>query len=471
MNLKAALAVQLLVVSSCLGSARRTIVLPISKANLVGVRRATTQSTQGQVAWATGFQNDKQFISFSVDSPGGMYRAEIEYRTKFGKGFELRVNGLAYSGFFNGSKTFKEHDAGLIELPPGHATIQIGGGWGHYDISGLTLVPAIVPPPPHPSSRALCNPNATPQAKLLFKNLLQAYGHRTLSGVYSIADLKYVHRKVGCNIAILGNDLGVYSPAGIPYGANGHGQTEKIIAQAKQERIITLCWHWTAPAGLINVMKKLPDGKIENDSWYRGFYTKATAFDFAKAIDDPSSENYKLMLRDMDAIAVQLRKYQDAGIPVLWRPLHEADGTWFWWGSKGPKPFVKLWRLMYHRLTDVDHLNNLIWVYSTGGSPEWYPGDDMVDIVGADTYPKDNRDPLTGIWNTLLKQFGSRKLLALTEVGMVPNVDRMFRHGVYWSFYNTWLNQHGPRGMTAQQLRRRLLSSHVQNNPFRQEAR
>jgi mannan endo-1,4-beta-mannosidase len=45
---------------------------------------------------------------------------------------------------------------------------------------------------------------------------------------------------------------------------------------------------------------------------------------------------------------------------VLWRPLHEADGAWFWWGAKGPKIFKKMWRIMYDRLTNYHQLHNLL---------------------------------------------------------------------------------------------------------------
>jgi len=60
------------------------------------------------------------------------------------------------------------------------------------------------------------------------------------------------------------------------------------------------------------------------NEWYRGFYTEATTFDVADAMATPASANYELLVRDIDAIAVQLQRLEDAGVPVLWRPLHEA---------------------------------------------------------------------------------------------------------------------------------------------------
>jgi mannan endo-1,4-beta-mannosidase len=139
----------------------------------------------------------------------------------------------------------------------------------------------------------------------------------------------------------------------------------------------------------------------------------------------------------MDAIAVQLKKFSDAGIPVLWRPLHEADGGWFWWGAKGPKPFKALWRLFYHRLTDEHQLHNLIWVYS-GEKPDWYPGNDVVDIIGVDAYPKEPGDLLLPKWQKLQARFKGKKLVALTEFGGVPEVERMQAASVWWAYFVSW---------------------------------
>jgi Glycosyl hydrolase family 26 len=142
-------------------------------------------------------------------------------------------------------------------------------------------------------------------------------------------------------------------------------------------------------------------------------------------------------LRDIDAIAVQLKKVSDAGIPVLWRPLHEASGGWFWWGAQGPGPFKALWRLIYNRLTVYHDLHNLIWV-CTNEDPAWYPGDDVVDLLGVDSYPADTSDPLQSDWQTLKAQFDGKKLVTLSEFGGVPDVERMHLFGVWFSYFSPW---------------------------------
>jgi mannan endo-1,4-beta-mannosidase len=139
---------------------------------------------------------------------------------------------------------------------------------------------------------------------------------------------------------------------------------------------------------------------------------------------------------------------------VLWRPLHEAEGGWFWWGAKGPQSFVKLWRLLHDRLTKVDHLHNLIWVYTSGGDAAWYPGDEFVDVVGVDDYPIDLRDSCSVDWENLQAQFAGRKLLAISEFGGVPDIDRMKKLGEFWSYFVSWAGPLGPRKNDANELRR-----------------
>jgi hypothetical protein len=117
--------------------------------------------------------------------------------------------------------------------------------------------------------------------------------------------------------------------------------------------------------------------------------------------------------------------------------LHEASGGWFWWGAKGPEPFKALWRLLYTRLTTFHNLHNLIWVISNE-DPAWYPGNDVVDIVGVDAYPSDPGDPLSNHWEPLKAQFDGVKLLTLSEFGGVPDAERMHRFGVWWSYFSPW---------------------------------
>ena len=137
---------------------------------------------------------------------------------------------------------------------------------------------------------------------------------------------------------------------------------------------VTMCWHWNAPS------------KYLTGQWYSGFYKEYTNIDLDKIMNGQDEEGYQLLISDMDAIAGELTKLRNADVPVLWRPLHEASGGWFWWGDCDAESYLKLYNLMYDKFVNEYELNNLIWVWN-GQDSAWYPGDDKVDIIGTDVYP------------------------------------------------------------------------------------
>ncbi|CAF1398559.1 unnamed protein product [Adineta ricciae] len=74
----------------------------------------------------------------------------------------------------------------------------------------------------------------------------------------------------------------------------------------------------------------------------------------------------------------------------MFRPFHEANGAWFWWGRQDPTVFKNVWIHMFNYLTQVKDLHNILWIYSPeqgASTPSlYYPGSDYVDIVGLDVY-------------------------------------------------------------------------------------
>ena len=175
----------------------------------------------------------------------------------------------------------------------------------------------------------LINPAASDQAKRLMEYLCSIYGKRMLTGqqigVVSTPEFDMIHEVTGKYPAVGGFDFMNYSPSRVERGAECQ-DTDLAMKWWNRGGIVTFCWHWNAPKDLVDMP---PDR-----TWGRGFYTNATTFDIAQAMAEPSSEEYGLIIRDIDAIAAELKRLQDAGIPVLWRPLHEASGGWFWWGQR-----------------------------------------------------------------------------------------------------------------------------------------
>jgi mannan endo-1,4-beta-mannosidase len=274
------------------------------------------------------------------------------------------------------------------------------------------------------------------------------YGSKTLSGHQHEASdnlpfpsSTFLNLSGGLQPAIRSSDFIAYSPSRIEFGSNPKNESEQSIAWAQQTGgVISMSWHWNAPTDLVN--DPCPDSMCPGlYPWWRGFYTNGTTFDLPGALADPGGEDYQLILRDIDAIADELQKFEDAGVPVVWRPLHEAQGGWFWWGAHGPDAFKDLWNLVYDRMTNVHGLHNLIWEFTSsaalGDHLDWYPGDDVVDIVGLDIYTAPSSS-MSGEWYDVLEHYNGQKMIALSESGTLPNADLMDAYGIGWSYYSIW---------------------------------
>lgn len=267
----------------------------------------------------------------------------------------------------------------------------------------------------------------------LYTYLEEIYGKNILSGQQeqgnTETEIEMIKEVTGKEPAVRGFDFIEYSSSRVARGSTSQ-DTAAAIEWWKSGGIVTFCWHWNAPMHLID---KAPD-----QYWYMGFYTKATTFDLEAALRDKESEEYKALLKDIDIVAKELKILEKAGVPVLWRPLHEAAGGWFWWGAKGPEPYKELWRLLYDKLVNEYELTHLIWVWN-GQSKAWYPGDDYVDIISEDIYP-DKKD-----YSSQSKKFieassytEANKLIALSENGVIPDPDNLIKDKAKWLWFCTW---------------------------------
>lgn len=397
---------------------------------LQGVNKASTVTGYSGDGYVTGFDEEGDALTITVDpAKEGLYQINIRYNAPNGpKQANLFVNDISVGTVdFTPTHGFTEMAATKAILKKGANTIRIDKGWGYYDIDYFSIQ-KVTKEPVHSISKTLVNPKASPAAKSLMSYLVDNYGHKILSGQQDYSNIDWLQTHLGKKPAVVGFDLMDYSPSRVEYGA-ATTETEKAIDWDQQGGIVAFVWHWNAPKDLINQPGK---------EWWRGFYTDSTTFDLQYALSHPDSEEYRLLIRDIDAIATQLKKLQDANIPVLFRPLHEAEGEWFWWGAKGATPCKELYKLLYDRLTNEHQLNNLIWVWNSV-SPEWYPGDDVVDIVSYDSYPSGgDYNVQVGKYDQLLSLVKDRKLIAMTENGAIPDPDLLPIYHADWSWFSTW---------------------------------
>ncbi|MFG1809571.1 glycosyl hydrolase [Streptomyces sp. NPDC049040] len=397
---------------------------------LNGVTAGDSVAGYQGAGYVEGFDEATDSLTITVpDSPGGLYALSVHYDGPYGdKKANLLVNGAGAGEIsLPATTTWADAAAGSVLLKAGTNTLTISNDWGWYLIDSVSLTPA-PPRPPHAVTGGLTDPQATPGARSLMTYLAAGYGKNILSGQQDAAEEQWVETTTGKAPAVEGLDMMDYSPSRVERGTVGK-DTDNAIAWDKRGGIVSFCWHWNAPTDLIDEPGK---------EWWRGFYTDSTTFDVAAALADPSGADYQLLLRDIDAISVQLKRLQDAGVPVLWRPLHEAEGGWFWWGAKGPGPAKALYRLMHDRLTQVDGIHNLVWVWNSV-DPAWYPGDDVVDIVSADSYPTaGDHGPVALTYDRELSLTGDTKVAALSEVGTIPDPDLLRAYQADWSYFVAW---------------------------------
>ena len=282
------------------------------------------------------------------------------------------------------------------------------------------------------ASASLVNSEATREARNVFEFLWKQYGKKTLSGVMAKVNNNnyqsdWIAAKTGSYPALTGYDF--IHLADSPANWIDYSDISPARTQWENNGLVSYMWHWNVPS---------VEGGTE-----LGFYAKDTSFSISRAVTDGTWEN-RQVLADIDKVASYLKLLQDAGIPVIWRPLHEASGRWFWWGREGAEPCKRLWRLMYDRLVNYHKLNNLIWVwtvtagqYVTEDPAEWYPGDLYCDIVGADIYYPDEQWSASKIKEEIRKVCSS-KMIALSETGLLKSAERGFSAADGWSWFMVW---------------------------------
>lgn len=380
--------------------------------------------------YVTGFKNAADSLRMTIQAPyQGLFDLAIGFRASNGnKNTQLFLNDQAMGEVsFMETTHFTKVPAGKVFLNKGANVIELRSGWGWYDIDYISLVDSS-DLEIRQATKRLVNPAASVGAVELMSYLVDHYGKDILSGQQEYEDAQWLYERIGKWPAIVGFDFMNYSPSRVAHGTQST-ETEKAIQWDQQGGIVTFAWHWNAPAGLVE------------DKWDSGFNTDSTAFDIGYAMSHPNSQEYRLLLRDIDAIANELLKLQKANVPVLFRPLHEAEGGWFWWGAKGPEPAKKLYRLLYDRLTHHHKLNNIIWVWNSV-SPDWYPGNDVVDIVSTDVYAEaGDYGANSNRFESLVRLTQNQKLIALAENGPIPDPGQLALYHVDWSWFVTWTGE------------------------------
>lgn len=278
------------------------------------------------------------------------------------------------------------------------------------------------------------NRQATPGARRLFHDLDMLKGKGILTGQHTqtvkMEEIEEIRRITGKEPVLRGFELLAYSP-NIRYETGDEacrreidenkGTLAQALAFGRSGGIVTFTWHWFSPVG----------GKDKS------FFSYNTDFDPEKVLEEGTPER-EAFYRDMDVIAGCLKPFLEEDIPILWRPFHESEGVWFWWGRKGPALAAKLFRMQYAYFVEEYHLDNLLWVWNCP-LKEGYPGDDVVDILSCDLYKeKGTKTDYAEAYEQLRTVMGEEKPVALAEIGILPDMEMLEKSHVPWRYYMTW---------------------------------
>jgi len=284
----------------------------------------------------------------------------------------------------------------------------------------------------HTYNGSLSNENATDATKAVYEYLKATYGNACITGQMESTwmgsvdyEMNYIYKRTGKYPAIRGLDF---------MNNDFSGVVSRSKSWWNKGGIVTICWHTGA-----DFSSSYNESKADNINWDEAFVE--------------GSATYKKLIAGMDRAVPYLQELDSAGVPVLWRPFHEFDGKWFWWGKGGPENFKKLWQLMYDRYTNYWGLNNLIWVlgYSNSGMEldNWYPGDEYVDIIGGDSYDNGANNDL---YLKVQKTAADEMPVTFHECGQIPTESELKEENTGWLYFMTWHTEYLTDTNTADRL-------------------
>ncbi len=467
----------------------------------------------------------------------------------------IAINGKEYTAYIGYSTEWQDFSFGKVRLSKGENLIEfIGAKYGYYEIDTITISEAEFPDF-SAASVETCDPDATAETKSLMNYLHSVYGTHILSGqqqiygggnyistsirydsnsdtcvdsdgntyeidrdskdtddqgnvfywhctgddgmVYTYStqnrvygynyydnDVDLVYSLTGKYPAIQGFDFGSYCPC----YCWDDGVAGRMIEWTNEKGgICTASWH-------INVPTTLADYTLgEPLDFSKTTYSNKTDFVTANCLVEGTVE-YEYFKLCMANLANELLKLQDAGVPVIFRPFHEAEGNpsttddptdgsgaWFWWAKEGADVYKQLWNYLQDTLQNEYGLHNLIWeenLYAWSDySAEWYVGDDRTDLVAYDKYNTQynrhdgktsgpNLDAEAGIFYKLIGYVDNHKMVAMAENDSIPSLENMLVEHAYWLYFCPWYDSGDAAFVSGENYQDHEAMSELYNSEF-----
>jgi mannan endo-1,4-beta-mannosidase len=285
-------------------------------------------------------------------------------------------------------------------------------------------------------------PHATPEARALLAYLSSISGKATIAGQHNYPNVSarwtdMAYDLTGKYPGLFGHDFGFSAGEDKDSVLSRPAMIEEVKRQYTNGAVVTLTWHEVRPTN---------DEPVTFMSSVQGHLTDAEW----KELLTPGSPLNTRWCTQVDVVASYLKQLQDAHVPVLFRPYHEMNGNWFWWGGRpGKDGSAALYHLIYDRFVNLHHLDNLLWVWNVNapnggnaGAIEAYdPGTQFADLVTMDIYGEFKQRYYTN----MLALAGDRPI-ALAEVGKLPSQETLEKQP-RWTYFMCWsefIQEHNP---------------------------
>ena len=378
----------------------------------------------------------------------GKYTVTVGYDGLYGdKVVNLTVNGNTAT--FNTTKNGPgEAVAGPYLMNQGDNTIVITPNWTWFRIDYITIASG-ESSVKFDIAQAPVDAKASDAAKKVYTFLYNNFGKKTISGVMTgdmetangdvtqHADVKAVYQASGKYPALVGFDF--MNATGLNEADAWYKDyTAKSIALAKdlfrRGGLPAFTWHWRDPSRKTGEF-------YSNDQVKTPCTVKISDAMNADGSWNTSSALYKNIVKDIHTVADYFLDLQGVGVACIFRPLHEASGGWFWWGTDGGANYAKLYQLIVSEMVSVKGVHNVIWVWNPCkvDDADWNPGDDRYDVVSIDIYNNDFDYSSNYVAFDKLKTLtAGKKIIALSENGPIPDIDKEFAEEAVWSWWMPW---------------------------------
>ena len=326
-----------------------------------------------------------------------------------------------------------------IYMEAGENTVLIQQNEGDMYLDCLEVRDTVLEPDTYVLAEPV-NENASDETRELLRFFSDNYGKAIISGQQvsdsSNKEIERIVKTTGKYPVIRFADMYPYSLNG---GNHEYDDTvEAALKWSKDGGVTGLMWHWFAPMGEEATLEKSDDFSLSSAVTFEDISCLTpNELEKLQKAGDISEECLKI-IEDIDSVSEGLKELRDAGVPVLWRPLHQAGNNMYWWESEGSDVYLWLWNLLYERMTNYHGLNNLLWVWS-GVDADYLPDSSKYDIAAADIYIAEDEEMGSAYESYYaLQKMAEGKLVALSECGSLVDVNKAFRDGSVWSYFGLW---------------------------------